>query len=146
MCCLRNVYNILICAAGHFKQTQWSSIIEAALNIGISLLLVRRFQLVGIAIGTFLAILYQLVYYFIYLHRNVIYIAYGSLVKLALLDCVMVGIITYVGKFLPSATCYRDFLIKGVESVAISVVVIVIVNCIFNNRFIRIVMRKIIKR
>lgn len=146
LCCLRNVYNVLICAAGHFKQTQWSSIIEAALNLGISLLLVRRFQLVGIAIGTFLAILYQLVYYFIYLHRNVIYIAYRSLVKLALLDCAMVGIITYVGKFLPSATNYRDFLVKGVESVAISVVVIAIVNCIFNNLFIRIVMRKIFKR
>lgn len=146
LCCLRNVYNVLICAAGHFKQTQWSSIIEAALNLSISLLLVKRFQLVGIAIGTLCAVLYQLIYYFIYLHKNIIYMDFKNLIKLVLLDCMMVGLIIYWGGFLSSVASYSTFIIKAVKSTVISIIVIGIVNFVFNNCYMQIVIRKITKR
>ena len=42
----------MVYAAGHFKETQLSSIIEAVLNIVLSVLLVLKFGLVGVAIGT----------------------------------------------------------------------------------------------
>lgn len=45
--------------AGHFKKTQNRSIIESALNITISLLLVRTLGMYGVLIGTIAALLYR---------------------------------------------------------------------------------------
>ena len=49
--CLRLPYNMMVLAAGHYRQTQWSAIIEAMINIIVSVVLVRRFGLVGVAVG-----------------------------------------------------------------------------------------------
>src|SRR5699024_3836744 len=49
---VRSPYQSMIFSAGHFKQTQMSSYIEAGLNIVISVILVNRFGLVGVAVGT----------------------------------------------------------------------------------------------
>src|SRR5699024_10913180 len=50
---IRTPYNSMVLSAGHFRQTQTSSFIEAGLNIVISVSLVNQLGLVGIAIGTF---------------------------------------------------------------------------------------------
>ncbi|NLA84082.1 MAG: sugar isomerase, partial [Clostridiales bacterium] len=54
-------------AAGHYKQTQMSAIIEMLLNIIISIALVFRWGLVGVAIGTFIAMAYRTCYLALYL-------------------------------------------------------------------------------
>ncbi len=57
--CLRTPYNIWILAAGHYRQTQVCHITAAALNLIISVLAVWKFGLVGVAVGTLCAMLYQ---------------------------------------------------------------------------------------
>ena len=52
MHCLRLPYNIMVLAAGHYKQTQQNYIIAAILNIIISVLAVKSWGLIGVAIGT----------------------------------------------------------------------------------------------
>ena len=47
--CLRLPYIIMVLAAGHYRQTQWSAIIEAAINIVVSVVLVFNFGLIGVA-------------------------------------------------------------------------------------------------
>jgi len=42
---LRTPYHIMVTSAGHYKQTQTSSIIEAALNLSISIIMVAKFGL-----------------------------------------------------------------------------------------------------
>mgnify|MGYP004480479639 FL=1 len=42
----------MICAAGHFKETQPQAIREAAINLVVSLLLVKKFGMVGVLFGT----------------------------------------------------------------------------------------------
>lgn len=70
--CLRLPYNIMVLAAGHYKETQWSAIIEAAINIVISVLAVKSWGLVGVALGTIAAMLYRTVYLAWYLRKNII--------------------------------------------------------------------------
>ena len=53
--CLRMPYHSMIIAAGHFKQTRWAAYGEAAINIGLSIILVVNFGLIGVAIGTVVA-------------------------------------------------------------------------------------------
>lgn len=48
--CLRLPYNIMILAGGHYQQTQSNYIIAAILNISISVIAVKRFGLVGVAV------------------------------------------------------------------------------------------------
>ncbi len=67
--CLRTPYHNLIIAAGHFKQTQWAAYGEAVLNIGLSILLVWKYGLIGVAVGTLVAVSFRFIYYIFYLAR-----------------------------------------------------------------------------
>ncbi len=57
--CLRQPANTLILAAGHYKQTQWRAILEAAINLVVSLILVRPLGVAGVVIGMLVSYLYR---------------------------------------------------------------------------------------
>lgn len=69
--CLRVPYHNITIAAGHFKQTQVAAYGEALINIGLSLILVIRLGLIGVAIGTLTATIFRMIYYVFYLSRNI---------------------------------------------------------------------------
>ena len=52
---IRLPYSSLVLAAGHFKETRKGAWVECISNIVISVLLVRAFGLIGVAIGTIVA-------------------------------------------------------------------------------------------
>ena len=70
--CIRLPYNIMVNAAGHFKETQASAIIEAAMNVVISIALVYKSGLVGVAIGTLVSMLYRTTYLAFYLSKHIL--------------------------------------------------------------------------
>lgn len=70
---LRGTYGSVIYAAGHFRQTQWAAYIEALLNIGISIALVRRVGLSGVAIGTLVAMVFRTIYSAWYVSKHIMY-------------------------------------------------------------------------
>ncbi len=49
----------IIIAAGHYKETLWRAILEASLNLGVSLLLVRRLGIIGVLLGGLASYLYR---------------------------------------------------------------------------------------
>ena len=57
----------MIQSAGHFKQTQNSAIIEAIINILISIIFVKLFGLVGVSIAATVAMIYRTSYFVLYL-------------------------------------------------------------------------------
>ena len=71
--CLRLPYENVIAAAGHYQQTKVGALIEVALNLGISVLLVKPLDLVGVALGTLLAMTYRTVYMIWYLSRHILH-------------------------------------------------------------------------
>lgn len=86
----RNSYNMVIKAAGHYKETQWSAIAEAIINITLSLVLVVRFGLIGVAIGTLVAMLYRTVYLVVYLSKHILHRGICSFVKNLCVDAFIV--------------------------------------------------------
>lgn len=70
--CLKTTYNIVILAAGHFRQTQICHIVAAILNIGISIAFVCWWGLVGVAIGTLVAMTYQMIWMGIYVSKHLL--------------------------------------------------------------------------
>lgn len=83
---IRNAVYVMIRAAGHYKQTQIASMIEACINLGISILLVTQYGLVGVAIGTFIATLFFLIYETLYLSRKIVHRSIFKLIKQAGVD------------------------------------------------------------
>lgn len=69
---LREPYRLLILAAGKFRETNFGAIMEAVLNLGVSIFLVCRYGLIGVALGTLVAITYRMLYFIWYLARHVL--------------------------------------------------------------------------
>lgn len=65
-------YARIIEAAGHFKQTQNASFISVGINITISIAVVHRLGLIGVAIGTLVAMLFETCFYAWYLKKNIL--------------------------------------------------------------------------
>lgn len=70
--CLREPYRLVVLASGKFKETNAGAIIEAIINIFLSLALVKWGGLLGIAIGTLVAITYRFIYLLLFLKRDVL--------------------------------------------------------------------------
>lgn len=70
--CIRIPYLTIITSAGHYRQTRWGAYGEAVINILVSVCLVYKFGLIGVAIGTVAAMGFRLVYCVIYLSKNIL--------------------------------------------------------------------------
>lgn len=81
MHCLRLPYNIMVLAAGHYKQTQKNYIVAATINIVLSVLTVKAWGLIGVAIGTFAAMAYQTVWLAIYDSKHFVSWPMKSVIK-----------------------------------------------------------------
>lgn len=69
---IRTPYVCFIGGIGHYKQTKKAAIIEAATNLGLSIVLVNIIGIVGVAIGTFAANLIRTLHFGFYIDDNVI--------------------------------------------------------------------------
>lgn len=70
--CLMLPYSVTISAAGHYKETKLGAIGEVSINLFISFILVRRFSLIGVAIGTLAAMIFRLLYSVHYLSKSIL--------------------------------------------------------------------------
>lgn len=69
--CMRIPYETIVKSAGHYKQTRNASIMEAVINVTVSIACVIKWGLVGVAIGTLAAAVYRTVLYASYMSKNV---------------------------------------------------------------------------
>ncbi len=70
--CLRLPYHTIIISAGHYRQTKVGAYIEALLNVLVSFVLIRNHGLIGVAIGTLVAMLFRTIAYVTYVSKNLI--------------------------------------------------------------------------
>lgn len=69
---IRTPYLCLVQGAGHYKETKAAAIIEAVLNIVISVVLVQFIGIVGVAVGTLVANVYRSYQYAFYIDKNIV--------------------------------------------------------------------------
>ena len=99
--CLRIPYEMIIQAAGHYKQTQKSSIIEATINITVAVGFVLLLGLEGVAISTIAAMGYRMLYLVLYIRKNILNRPIKQFLKHLLVDAISVcGMLC--------ATCWID--------------------------------------
>lgn len=130
--CLRVPYNSMILAAGQYKETQNSYIIVAVMNLAVSIILVFKMGLIGVAIGTFISMLYHTIWIAYYLSKNIIKWKFSYFIKQLVVDIISVLIgmfLTY--RFTMDNVSYRSWVVLGIKDAFIWIIVIVIVNVIF---------------
>ena len=120
----------MICAAGHFKETQGRAILEAAINIVVSLALIKPLGMAGILFGTVVSYSYRSLDCILYNNK---YLVNGTLVLSLrrIVRNVAVSLLTVfaVHKFLsPDPQSLLGWLLWAVITAVISGVLIVAVN------------------
>lgn len=133
MYCLRQPYHLIIISAGHYRQTRNGAFIEATINIVVSLVLIKPFGIVGVAIGTLFAMMFRTVDYVVYLKQNILYAKIGDFLKRMIISSVTVAIIILLTRnimFINMGT-YSKWLGQALYVTLIAVIVTLGVNLIF---------------
>lgn len=145
--CLRIPYFRIIKAAGHYKETQNGAFISMVINIILSVVLVFRYQLVGVAIGTLVAMLYHTIYFAWYLRKNILNRPFNHFVKHMVVD-IIVGLLSFLatGWLKMGITTYGDWIIYAViVAVIVGVITFALNLLLYKNEFIYLI-RKVLKR
>ncbi len=131
----------IVTAAGHFKETQWHAMVEAIINIVVSIILVSRCGIYGVLIGTTCSFLFRDVMFVWYANRRIlnrpitntinnilrmifilVLTVSSGLLIIELIDignwmqwfivCVVIGIIAIVGTFICIYVSDKNTLVK----------------------------------
>lgn len=134
--CIRQPYQLIVQAAGHYRQTRNGAILEPIINIVISVIAVWKFGLVGVVCGTLAATVFRTVQYGVYVSKNLISGCHILLIKnivLTLLDTAVVFLIYY---FIPfsKAVSYTGWAIHAIIVFIISVVCTSGLMALFSRR------------
>ena len=140
---LRLPYNMMILAAGHFKQTQHNYIVAMLLNIAISIATVKLWGLIGVAIGTITAMLYQTVWMAWYNSKNINKWPFKRFAKQIFADMlimIIASLICSIIKFSPES--YISWAICAVIVALIWIATIAAVNMILYKDKITVLFKK----
>ena len=134
---IRLPYSSITLAAGHFKETQKGAWVEAISNILISIVLVIKFGIVGVTIGTLIAMIIRTVE-FVYhtskyiLERKQIY-SYTHII-LTILQTI---IICFISNFVIRNSIFDSYFIWGKEAFKVGIIsstIVIISNIIIYKK------------
>lgn len=122
---IRLPYQFIVQAAGKFKETKKYAIIEAFLNVSISVILVIKFGLIGVAIGTLIALLYKTCIFAYYMSKKIIERSILVIIKKCIISFVESVIIIFIMKII-NLKCelnYINWLINSIITLTISLII-----------------------
>ncbi len=133
--CMRIPYNSMICAAGHYKQTQTSAIMEMSINIIFTAVLIKPFGLSGAAVGTIIAIAYRTISFIRYLNINILKRPIKKILFQISVDVFSIAgifLVTILARININPSCgYIDWGICAVYYFLIAFFIVILVNAIF---------------
>lgn len=135
--CIRLPYQMLTDAIGHFKQTRNGAIFEAVMNICLSIILVIKYGIIGVTIGTLCALLFRTFQYAIYSSRVVLKRNIGVMIKLLFVSiceglcsvCIM-NFFKRI-KLIPTINSYFNWILFAICTALVTTIVIIMGSVIF---------------
>ena len=128
---IRLPYSSITLAAGHFKETRKGAWVEAILNIGLSLILVWKFGIIGVAIGTLVAMFIRTIEFMYHTSKYILDRSIWYTFKRLLVITVEVLIVTIIVWLIPNieVTNYLTWIVQAIIVAVISTIVVVTINC-----------------
>lgn len=135
--CLRLPYSVMILAGGHYKQTQNNYIIAAIINVILSVVLVIVFGLVGVAIGTLAAMIYQTVWMAYYVSKNLIKWPFRKFLKQISVDVISIIIAVLASGWITmTSVSYVSWIVMAVKIAVIWLAVMIPINYVFYRKYV----------
>lgn len=135
---IRLPYKALIYAGGHFKENIAGAIIECLLNIILSIILVFKLGLIGVSIGTVIAMLVRTTEYIYFSNKYILKRSIWYSIKKILLLMIETIMIIMVSNYIPyfASVNYFNFMLNGFITFGIIIIIVVLINIIFyKNKF-----------
>ena len=132
--CVRDNLFSLIRAAGHFRETRNATLIEMFLNLLISIVLVYRLGLVGVAIGTLASSVFFVVYEFIYFSKNIVFYSLKKVLKQVLVNCISVFAILFSTCWINIDYSVWSWLLNAAIASSIALIICIAIQFIFYRK------------
>lgn len=101
--------------AGHFKQTQWRSILESVINLSVSLVLVYKIGVYGVLIGTIAALLYRTTDIIWYTNTKILDRTPWKSIRRCLQNLAIMAVcVCVISKLLPPINGYLSWMLQAV--------------------------------
>ena len=130
---LRSPYEALVNAAGHYKQTKKFAFAEAGINLGLSILMVQKYGLTGVVIGTVVAIMFRNLAYGLYASYVIIHRSVFTFINRFIVTGATILTIALISALLPKPemTSYQNWIFYAILVTLTSIALSVIYNFTF---------------
>ena len=145
--CIREPYVALAYSADKFKDIKHSAYIEVILNIVISVILVLKLGLVGVAIGTLIAMTYRTIYHVFYLKNHILNRDIAQFLKKIISFSLVsiIGLIISIKFFPIREYTILNFIINGFIYSIIMLILLFIISIIKYKNELRMIKDNLIK-
>lgn len=143
--CLGMPYHMVILAAGHYRQTQKYYLISTMVNIVISVVTVKAWGLIGVAVGTLTAMVYQALWMAAYVEKHLIRWPMRNFFRQVAVDLLTVAVGCLGVRMLSmKEVTYLAWVILALKTAAIWAIVAGAVNALLYPDKVRGLLRKLL--
>lgn len=130
----RNSAVLTASIAGHFEETKWHAIIESVINLGLSILFVNKYGMIGVLFGTVAAFVFRDVVSIIYSNRKILNRSFILPFKKIILNAFIAIIMMLCCRGIDwYGSTYLVLILKAIPLTAISVCVFMALNLIIDH-------------
>lgn len=146
--CMRTPYINLAYQSGHFKQISKYAYTEAIMNLTISICLISKYGLIGIAIGTLISIIYRTIMQVIYVKKNILFRKISIFVKYIIVYLMVSGISFVIAQLMFTNFDYslKFFVIRSIISIIVVCMVYTVFTYIFFRKLLKESINKLIRK
>ena len=136
ICAVRQPYSMLTHSAGHFKETRTGAWVEAGLNIIVSIIFVTKYGLIGVAIGTIVAMLVRTIEFIYHVNKYILKRNIFLTLKKVFVLVIETLIISFIYNYITVVeySSYFNWIINALIIFAVAVFVVLVINGLFYHQ------------
>lgn len=129
---IRQPYNDLVKTAGHFKETMKGAWVECGINIVLSIILVFKYGIVGVAIGTLVAMFIRTIEFMYHTSKYILDRSIWYTFKRLIIIAIEVIIVVIISSLIPSIGVinYITWAMQAIIIAVIASIVVITINCL----------------
>ncbi len=133
--CLRQPYLTLVQAAGFYKETKNGALVEALLNIGVSLILVKPLGINGVMIGTLVANVFRTTQYSVFISKHILNRSITKVIVrllwLIVSSAIIISCSLLLYSFFSFHTGWIGWIVKALLSFVFACIIVVVMSVLF---------------
>lgn len=129
----------IICAAGKFKETRNRAILEAIINLVVSIVLIPKLGILGALVGTSCSYLYRTLDVLIYSRKLIPDYSQLFTFKLLFINMLLFIVVYFINTLLNSylkISCWFNWIIAGFLNICVGLIIFLVLN-LFLNKYLK---------